>query len=501
MSFDMRNFLSFKVFSREVWVLGLAWILFKTINFNSYTTFFSSSDGAGIINESPFVAGIACGTMLAAFVIGVVSWRGKLQHWRLNYQVPLALLAMVYAIFLVSGNTLSSDVSYRLYFFFGVIYSSSSVMIALVLIELFVAQKSLVAVAFQLAAGKILSSLMRLALDEVGSQGAQVICLLCLAVCFLSIRYLRARMNPCEFDFSKGWFKRAFNNVYLIYFVVAALSIVASVVGIFGTTEQGGSLATPTITVLTAFLCGVVFLGMTVWAKQIPSPSFAFTVIVPLLLVVLLMVPFLNQSYGFALGTIIFGGQSLVSLFAVYAYIETYTKFGTPVYAFAAFIYGTDKVFALVGLGLGGFINTLPEENNFIITSIVSAVSIYILVFTLLVYLHKVRSKEKAALEEVKLQNEALLEAAAEIRGLESEKLERKDPFAERVLELSALHSLTKREEEILEQLARGRTTTNIGESLFLSPNTVRTYKKGVYAKLGVHSRKELLDLFDVEVK
>lgn len=53
---------------------------------------------------------------------------------------------------------------------------------------------------------------------------------------------------------------------------------------------------------------------------------------------------------------------------------------------------------------------------------------------------------------------------------------------------------LTKRESEILELLSRGRSGTFIAERLYLSPNTVKSYTRDVYAKIGVHSKQELID-------
>lgn len=63
--------------------------------------------------------------------------------------------------------------------------------------------------------------------------------------------------------------------------------------------------------------------------------------------------------------------------------------------------------------------------------------------------------------------------------------------------ELSTAHGLSARETEILEYLARGRSQPYIREELVLSKNTVATHVKHIYQKLNVHSRQELLDLFE----
>lgn len=62
---------------------------------------------------------------------------------------------------------------------------------------------------------------------------------------------------------------------------------------------------------------------------------------------------------------------------------------------------------------------------------------------------------------------------------------------------LAASHGLSGREAEILGYLARGRSQPYIREELVLSKNTVATHVKHIYQKLDVHSRQELLDLFE----
>ena len=54
---------------------------------------------------------------------------------------------------------------------------------------------------------------------------------------------------------------------------------------------------------------------------------------------------------------------------------------------------------------------------------------------------------------------------------------------------------LTERESEILMMYASGRSAVYIAEELFLSNYTVKTHLRRCYAKLGIHSRQELLDL------
>ncbi|KAF0963713.1 MULTISPECIES: helix-turn-helix transcriptional regulator [Rhodococcus] len=64
---------------------------------------------------------------------------------------------------------------------------------------------------------------------------------------------------------------------------------------------------------------------------------------------------------------------------------------------------------------------------------------------------------------------------------------------AEIVSLLTALHGLTAREAEVLEQVLAGRTRVEIAHRLFVSPYTVQDHLKSIYAKTGVNSRQELV--------
>ena len=56
-------------------------------------------------------------------------------------------------------------------------------------------------------------------------------------------------------------------------------------------------------------------------------------------------------------------------------------------------------------------------------------------------------------------------------------------------------YDLTRREEDVLRLLVEGRTAPQIAEELVVSPNTVKTHVSHIYAKLGVHTHQELIDL------
>ncbi len=52
---------------------------------------------------------------------------------------------------------------------------------------------------------------------------------------------------------------------------------------------------------------------------------------------------------------------------------------------------------------------------------------------------------------------------------------------------------LTTREQEVIRLIAEGRTTTEIAETLTISPHTVRRHRDHIMAKLNLHSKAELI--------
>lgn len=72
----------------------------------------------------------------------------------------------------------------------------------------------------------------------------------------------------------------------------------------------------------------------------------------------------------------------------------------------------------------------------------------------------------------------------------------RGDPIDQRCEELRNAEGLSPRETEVLRLLARGRTAAYIAETLYVSRETVKVHVRHIYEKLDVHSRSELLDLF-----
>lgn len=69
--------------------------------------------------------------------------------------------------------------------------------------------------------------------------------------------------------------------------------------------------------------------------------------------------------------------------------------------------------------------------------------------------------------------------------------------FEERCRRLCEAHGLSPRESEVAECLLRGRNLPYIRETLYISRNTINTHIRHIYAKMGIHSKQELIDEFE----
>ena len=69
--------------------------------------------------------------------------------------------------------------------------------------------------------------------------------------------------------------------------------------------------------------------------------------------------------------------------------------------------------------------------------------------------------------------------------------------FEARCRAVAERFGLSPRELEVFMMLARGRDRAYIQEQLVVSRNTVKAHVKHVYAKLGIHTHQELIDLVE----
>ncbi len=92
-----------------------------------------------------------------------------------------------------------------------------------------------------------------------------------------------------------------------------------------------------------------------------------------------------------------------------------------------------------------------------------------------------------------------VVEGSPDDPQLASQEANRQGRFRRQCEMVADRYLLSRREAEVLFLLAKGRNAAFIQEKLFISEGTARTHMRHIYAKLNVHSQKELMDLVDSE--
>lgn len=230
-------------------------------------------------------------------------------------------------------------------------------------------------------------------------------------------------------------------------------------------------------------------------------PVVAFSTLVPLCLVALLMVAcrrtlspdglfrvsilfsvagFLALSVGSAsrdavASALLSAGTDAFEILMYYVLIRVGSR--NPVGALSAFAWGNAMASweTIFGALFGRMTNAACQNDGVSLSIIASCIVLAIVAYMLFV-IGKFSFSE--TIEEVS--------PAPKVRVAERESSEQ--AFDDRLLQLTEDAHLTEREREVFGLLARGRNARYIQETLVVSFNTVKTRVSHVYAKLGVHS-------------
>lgn len=211
------------------------------------------------------------------------------------------------------------------------------------------------------------------------------------------------------------------------------------------------------------------------------SPSLLFNLVFGALATGILLLPFLPPPYAAALNIFAAAGWKLVMLALFFLVVTTYGA--NPI----KLVIGTSLAWALPrgGLFVGSMLATffgIDGTSDFYLLASIALFSLY----AVLVPIWLASCLEKHRAESSAEKAHGLLRKYEETQN---------DIYDARCRQLAEQHALTEREQSILVLLARGRDLSFICSSLFLSKNTVKSYQRSIYTKLGVHSKQEIIDL------
>lgn len=247
----------------------------------------------------------------------------------------------------------------------------------------------------------------------------------------------------------------------------------------------------------------LVLLGIAVFAKGMPNIRRAFGLLFPVVALLLIALPFMDHVYGVLFGVLLMFLQGIVSTMVLFMLLEVAKRMGVPVIAMVAAISFVSRVFVLAGVLVGGLLGFDTRLDDTVRMLIVVVVALYVLALALVWLLRGrtgARAAEPYASAELSTFDEfdGSCDREDEASSLEEPVLEEVAPDAlvEHARELADAHHLTARESEVALLMARGRSAAYIADELGISPHTVRGYVKDAYAKLGVHAKQELIDLY-----
>ncbi|WP_139651857.1 LuxR C-terminal-related transcriptional regulator [Raoultibacter phocaeensis] len=275
--------------------------------------------------------------------------------------------------------------------------------------------------------------------------------------------------------------KHEFLDVFLVSGVCTfALSIVYGILD----TAATGSSASPAHSVLISQFGGIaaaiVFLAY-FGTRAKPAPSLLFNVVFGILATGILFLPFLSSGYAVSLNILAAAGWKLVMLALFYLVVTTYARSRTKLLVGISLAYALPRFGLFIGQNVAQLLG-VGSTADFVCTTAVA----FFLLYLILMVIWMVNSHERKRAESQARAADELLGRFAQ--GQENVRKLRSNALAEE-------HGLTNRESDILYLLAQGRDLAFICETLFLSKNTVKSYQKTIYSKLGVHSKQEIIDL------
>jgi DNA-binding CsgD family transcriptional regulator len=454
-------------------VLGFA--CFKVAQSSSYSTAMLSGSAPYImISNVEFGIVVSFPIMLIEFVVMLLVFKKKPGIGTMPVAVPTSLL-------LLASVASALDLVSRMPPIVGLvvvcaIYGVCTSLITLAWVELFAFMDEAES-ARLLAFSMLLSALIMTVIGRLPLPTLPMIALCLFAVAAVACSKARSMAKRAhDADFWKRATERRLytkslralsNGLVPLLALGCAMGILNSFMLIDGYAFEGSETAGN----LGVLIGHAVFFVIVYTGSRLVRVEFVYRILFPLLATLLLLWPLLSTRFGYLFSVSFVAGYNFISVSVMFLIIrEAHRRLLSP-YALMAIAILFIRLSVLLGLVVGSWVAGISVE-GVPSTMLIVAIVMYALALVLLF-----------------LSRNHMPIRAKELNPTEGEL------FGRRSRDLAQKHGLTNREKDILGYLARGRSSTYIGKELWLSPDTVRGHVKNIYAKLGVHSKQELIDL------
>lgn len=456
--------------------LAFGYGLFRGANSLLYASALATAQAPALfIADMSFSMITSLAAFLFALVLMILAWKGFVPDFHLPVVLPALLLALVASSAAVPSMVGESS---EVFFVLALTYGAASTCLNLSWLEI-VAHQTPARIAGVLALSMLIKSVITLTCGSM--TGVAFVFSVGALLLGGTLMLLRARGKawldsrdehaaPREFAVYRHGLMGVADALVVSIVLEATVSILN---GFFlaVAVADGSGIASA----VGAISAALVFCFVVVVVARAVDVERLYRYLFPVLLALVVLLPLsLGSMASLALQGLLVLVYEFISFSALYFILcqIQYKKLKTYVlFAFVtACIRLSQLLFGVVGYWLGGVTGSETEGLYWIVViAAVYALSMLLLYLT--------RRRPSSAEKRVIVVTE-------------------EDRYAARAEELVREFRITARECEIMLQLARGRSAAFIAEELVCSPATVRTHMKSIYAKLGVHSKQELIDLF-----
>ena len=476
--------------------------LFKALLDWTYSSALSTASGTlPFVNDIRFSLVASLAILVVTACLFVVSWKRPSLMPRRTAYVCMALLA---GVNLLSGLGLLGELpdAVGVALITGVYGLGSAVPNAvwLALIAVLPAGECLLAI----AAAYLLAGLVSPVFAVLpGVVGCLVACVACVVSNVLLARMPgeAARGQDAERELSTTSVRSVLVPVAGPLVVFLALEMVMGLVLSFQAVDaagDGSAAGAKTLATLAAYICLIVLVTR---RRELPDIRLLFERLFPFFALALALLPFTSSAYGTLFSAVLVFLQGMVGTSVLFLLLQSSREHGVPIVACVAGVSFVARASILAGLVVGWTIGVADGVDATARVLMVAGAAMYAMSLVL-VWSLKTRRSGGASAVDVQTEH-GTGEASGEAQMVEGgqavdavDVADRPASFEETAARLAREHSLTAREEQVVALVACGRSAVYIAGELGIAPETVRSYLKSAYPKLGVHSKQELIDLF-----
>ena len=476
--------------------------LFKALLDWTYSSALSTASGTlPFVNDIRFSLVASLAILVVTACLFVVSWKRPSLMPRRTAYVCMALLA---GVNLLSGLGLLGELpdAVGVALITGVYGLGSAVPNAvwLALIAVLPAGECLLVIAAAYLLAGLVSPIFAVLPGVVGCLAACVACVASIAL-LARMPGETPRNQDAEKELSTASVRPVLVSVAGPLVVFLALEMVMGLVLSFQAVDaagDGSAAGAKTLATLAAYICLIV---LVMRRRELPDIRLLFERLFPFFALALALLPFTSSAYGTLFSAVLVFLQGMVGTSVLFLLLQSSREHGVPIVACVAGVSFVTRASILAGLVVGWTIGVADGVDATARVLMVAGAAMYAMSLVL-VWSLKTRRSGGASGADAQAEQGAG-EASGEAQGVEGgqavdavDVVDRPASFEETAARLAREHSLTAREEQVVALVACGRSAVYIAGELGIAPETVRSYLKSAYPKLGVHSKQELIDLF-----